>query len=71
MYRRNANSLSVEITKVFPDAQITLNPSKPRSKSFEVSLVKEGGGILLFFVIPFSVTDTAEKNIKLLLEINI
>jgi len=43
VYKRNANSLSEEIRKAFPDAQITINPNKPRSKSFEVSLVKEGG----------------------------
>ena len=41
MYKRNAISLTDEIKKVFPDAEVKLNPNKPRSKSFEVILVKE------------------------------
>ena len=43
MYKRNANQLSLELTKAFPDAEILINEQKPRSKSFELLLIKKDG----------------------------
>lgn len=43
VYKRNANQLSSELMKAFPDAVVLINDTKPRSKSFEVTVIKEDG----------------------------
>lgn len=43
MYKRNANQLSTELMKAFSDAKVLINDTKPRSKSFELTLIKENG----------------------------
>ncbi|RMX44313.1 hypothetical protein pdam_00018863 [Pocillopora damicornis] len=39
----NANQLSSDLLKAFPSAQVLINETKPRSKSFELTAVKEDG----------------------------
>lgn len=43
MYKRNANQLSSDLMSAFPNAKVLINETKPRSKSFELSVVKEDG----------------------------
>ena len=43
VYKRNATQLSSELTAEFPGCEVSINPSKPRSKSFEVTVIKEDG----------------------------
>lgn len=43
VYKRNANQLSSDLLKAFPSAQVLINETKPRSKSFELTAVKEDG----------------------------
>ena len=43
VYKRNANQLSTELMEAFPDAKVLINDAKPRSKSFEVTVIKENG----------------------------
>ena len=40
--------MSEELKKAFPDTEVVINPEKPRSKSFEVTLCYEDGtGIVI------------------------
>lgn len=43
MYKRNTNQLSSDLIEVFPDAKVLINDTKPRSKSFELTVIKEDG----------------------------
>lgn len=49
MYKRNANLLSSELLEVFPTAEVLINETKPRSKSFELTAIKEDGEELLLW----------------------
>ena len=41
MYKKQADALSDKLTEAFPGCKIMVNPQKPKSKSFEISLLKE------------------------------
>lgn len=43
MYKRNASQLSSDLIEAFPDAKVLINDTKPRSKSFELTVIKEDG----------------------------
>lgn len=43
VYKRNADQLSADLMKAFPDAKVLINDTKPRSKSYELSVIKEDG----------------------------
>ena len=43
MYGRNADQIIEALQSEFPDIGAEKNPTKPRSKSFEISLFKEDG----------------------------
>jgi len=49
VYKRNANQLSSELLQAFPSAKVLINDTKPRSKSFELTAIKEGGEELLLW----------------------
>jgi len=38
VYKRNATQLTEGIRAEYPDIKVELNPSKPRSKSFEITV---------------------------------
>ena len=43
VYKRNANQLSSDLLQAFPSAKVLINDTKPRSKSFELTAIKEDG----------------------------
>ncbi len=47
MYKKHANVISQAIAAAFPGVEFdfVLNPTKPRSKSFEITLIKGGKGM--------------------------
>jgi hypothetical protein len=36
--------LTTNLIEAFPESEVTINPTKPRSKSFEVFLIKDDTG---------------------------
>lgn len=49
MYKRNANQLSSDLLEAFPSAKVLINETKPRSKSFELTAMKEDGEELVLW----------------------
>ena len=43
VYKRNADQLASDLVKAFPSAKVLINDTKPRSKSYELTVIKENG----------------------------
>lgn len=48
MYKRNAEELSTALRSSYPDLEFEFNKTKPRKKSFEFTLLKEDGNVVLW-----------------------